>query len=218
MNAPGGVRLTPFYPIVPDAGWIAHLAPLGVRTVQLRFKSDDAAACKREVAAALCIAESFDRLTLIINDHWQAALELGATAVHLGQEDLAAADVAALKQAGIAVGISTHSDDELTTALAVEPDYVALGPVFETKLKTMPWQPQGLGRLSAWKHRIGTLPLVAIGGLNIERAGQALQAGAQSAAVITDFMTAANPTARIKDWLAWEQDVLAGGRQDEGSG
>lgn len=203
MSASHPLLLTPFYPIVPDAAWIAHIAPLGVRTVQLRFKSDDAAACKREVAASLCIADGFDDLTLIINDHWQAALEFGAKAVHLGQDDLKDADVAALKAAGIALGISTHSEDELATALQAEPDYVALGPIFETKLKQMPWAPQGVAQLTTWKQKIGPMPLVAIGGLTPERASDALQAGATSAAVITDFMTAPDPTARIKNWVAW---------------
>ncbi len=199
--------LNPFYPIVPDAGWVAHLATLGVTTMQLRFKSDDPVASKREVAASLCLVENFSDLTLIINDHWQAALELGATAVHLGQEDLATADVAALKDAGIAIGISTHSEDELSTALKVKPNYVALGPIFETKLKHMPWAPQGLKRLTEWKQKIGEIPLVAIGGLTPKRANQAIDAGADSAAVITDFFTAPDPGARVKEWVSWSNQI-----------
>ena len=195
--------IDPFYPIVPDAGWVAHLGPLGVRTMQLRFKSTDLDAAKREVAAALCVADAFPDLTLVINDHWQAAIALQATAVHLGQDDLASADIAALKSAGIALGISTHDEAELNTALAAEPDYVALGPIYETKLKKMPWAPQGLERVTEWKARIGDVPLVAIGGLTPDRATQALQAGADSAAVITDFMTAPDPAARVATWVAW---------------
>lgn len=198
-----GTSLDPFYPIVPDAGWIPHLAPMGVKTMQLRFKSDDANAAKREVAAALCVAEAFPDLTLIINDHWQAAISFQAKAVHLGQDDLAGADVSALKSAGIAIGVSTHDDAELQTARAIEPDYIALGPIFETKLKTMPWAPQGLERITDWKTKIGNLPLVAIGGLTRERATEALNAGADSAAVITDFMTAPDPGARVLDWVNW---------------
>lgn len=201
------LSLNPFYPIVPDAAWVAHLAPLGVRTMQLRFKSDDPVACKREVAAALCLKDAYDDLTLIINDHWQAALELGATAIHLGQEDVTAADVPALKAAGISIGISTHSEDELKRALQHDPDYVALGPIYETKLKQMPWQPQGLDRLTTWKQKIGDVPLVAIGGLTPERASKALNAGADSAAVITDFFTAPDPAQRVKEWVAWSETL-----------
>lgn len=209
MTGSHALALTPFYPIVPDAGWVAHLAPLGVRTLQLRYKSDDAAACRREVAAALCIADAFPELTLIINDHWQAVLDLQAKAVHLGQEDLTGADIAALKAENIAIGISTHSPEELTRALAIEPDHVALGPIFETKLKQMPYQPQGIARIAEWRKHIGALPLVAIGGLTPERATEAISAGANSAAVITDFMTADDPTKRIKQWLTWERKILS---------
>lgn len=195
--------IDPFYPIVPDAGWVAHLGPLGVRTMQLRFKSSDDSAAKREVAAALCFAEAFPDLTLIINDHWQAAIAFQAKAVHLGQEDLANADVACLKAANIAIGISTHDEAELQNALSVQPDYVALGPIFETKLKDMPWSPQGLRRVTEWKSKVGSLPLVAIGGLTPDRAAHALDAGADSAAVITDFMTASDPAARVTEWVDW---------------
>ncbi|MCH9764991.1 MAG: thiamine phosphate synthase, partial [Alphaproteobacteria bacterium] len=100
---------------------------------------------------------------------------------------------------------STHSEDELTRALDAGPDYVALGPIYETKLKKMPWAPQGLEPISKWKEKIGVLPLVAIGGLTPERATQALDAGADSAAVITDFLTAQDPEARVKQWLAWAE-------------
>ena len=85
------------------------------------------------------------------------------------------------------------------------PDYVALGPIYETKLKAMQWAPQGLSRVESWKARIGRLPLVAIGGITPERADGVVAAGADSVAVITDFMTAQHPEARIELWLAWAQ-------------
>jgi thiamine-phosphate pyrophosphorylase len=123
--------------------------------------------------------------------------------VHLGQEDLAAADVAAIKAAGMRLGISTHSEEELDIALAAEPDYVALGPIYETKLKVMQWAPQGLDRVTRWKARIGALPLVAIGGITPDRADRVISAGANSVAVITDFVTAQDPEHRVVSWLAW---------------
>jgi thiamine-phosphate pyrophosphorylase len=190
-----------FYPIVPDAAWLARLLPLGVRTVQLRVKDAAPDVVAREIAAALEICRHRG-CQLIVNDYWREALAAGADFVHLGQEDLAGTDVAALKAEGVRLGISTHSHEELATALAVGPDYVALGPIYETRLKAMKWAPQGLDRIADWRHRIGGLPLVAIGGLTPERAEAALAAGADSLAVVTDFITHADPEARVSEWLA----------------
>jgi thiamine-phosphate pyrophosphorylase len=195
-----------FYPIVPSAAWVARLAPLGVRTIQLRVKDKGPEEVRSEIAAALNAARSVG-CRLIVNDFWQSALDLGAMDVHLGQEDLAAADLDAIRRAGIAVGISTHSEQELETALAADPAYVALGPIYETKLKAMKWAPQGLERIGRWRKRIGTMPLVAIGGITPDRAGAVLSAGADSVAVITDFMTAPNPPARVRLWLDWAGTV-----------
>jgi thiamine-phosphate pyrophosphorylase len=191
-----------FYPIVPDATWVARLVPLGVRTLQLRVKDVPPGEVRRQIAESLAIARLHD-CQLIVNDYWREALEAGADYVHLGQEDLAAADVAIIKAAGMRLGVSTHSEEELDTALGAAPDYVALGPVYETKLKTMKWAPQGLNRVGAWKARVGSLPLVAIGGITPERADGVIAAGADSVAVITDFVTAQDPEHRVKMWLEW---------------
>lgn len=197
-----------FYPIVPSALWLERLVPLGVRTVQLRIKDKTESEVRHEIAASLLVAKETG-CRLIVNDHWAAAIDLGATDVHLGQEDLAAADLAALRKAGIAVGVSTHDEAELETALSADPAYVALGPIYETKLKAMKWAPQGLERIGEWRRRIGRLPLVAIGGITPERAGPVLAAGADSVAVITDFMTAPHPEARVRLWLDWAATVRA---------
>jgi thiamine-phosphate pyrophosphorylase len=193
-----------FYPIVPDATWVARIVPLGVRTLQLRIKDVPANGVRRQIDASLAIARRHG-CQLIVNDFWREAIDAGADYVHLGQEDLAAADVAAIRGAGVRLGISTHSEDELDVALAADPHYVALGPIYETKLKAMQWAPQGLSRVETWKARIGPLPLVAIGGITPERADGVVAAGADSVAVITDFMTAQHPEARIELWLAWAQ-------------
>jgi thiamine-phosphate pyrophosphorylase len=197
-----------FYPIVPDSRWARRLVPLGVRTLQLRYKGDDAGEIRREIAETLqlCIAHGCQ---LIVNDHWRAAIYVGADFVHLGQEDLADADVATIKAAGVRLGISTHDPEELATALAAEPDYIALGPIWETKLKAMKWAPQGLARITDWKRRIGALPLCAIGGITPERAPDVLAAGADSVAVITDFFTHPEPEMRVRQWLAWADGVRA---------
>jgi thiamine-phosphate pyrophosphorylase len=193
-----------FYPIVPDATWVARIVPLGVRTLQLRIKDVPADGVRRQIDASLAIARRHG-CQLIVNDYWREAIDAGADYVHLGQEDLAAADVAAIRGAGVRLGISTHSEEELDVALAADPHYVALGPIYETKLKAMQWAPQGLSRVETWKARIGRLPLVAIGGITPGRADGVVAAGADSVAVITDFMTAQHPEARIELWLAWAQ-------------
>jgi thiamine-phosphate pyrophosphorylase len=195
-----------FYPIVPDAAWLARLVPLGIRTVQLRLKDATGDEVRRQIAASLeaCARHGCQ---LIVNDYWREAIELGADYLHLGQEDLAAADVPAIKAKRIRFGVSTHSTDELSIALAAGPAYVALGPIYETKLKAMKWPPQGLAAVTDWKRRIGDLPLVAIGGITPERAPAVIGAGADAVAVITDFMTHPDPEARVQTWLQWARSA-----------
>ena len=202
MTKPRGPGLDLFYPIVPDIGWMRRIVPLGVRTVQLRLKDAAEDEARRQIAGSLEITRRHGA-QLIVNDYWHLALEEGADYIHLGQEDLAAADLKAIKAAGLKLGISTHNEAELETALAASPDYIALGPIWETKLKAMKWTPQGLARITAWKARIGQIPLVAIGGITPERAPLVQAAGAQSMAVITDFFTHTDPEARVRAWIAW---------------
>ncbi len=191
-----------FYPIVPNVDWLDRLVPLGVRTIQLRLKDASADEIARQIDAGLEICARCG-CQLIVNDHWREALSAGADYVHLGQEDLAAADIAVLKANGVRIGLSSHSPEELDVALAAKPDYIALGPIWETKLKAMKWAPQGLGRIGEWKRRMGSIPLVAIAGITLERAPLVLAAGADSAAVITDFITHPDPEARVREWLTW---------------
>lgn len=194
-----------FYPIVPDTAWAARIVPLGVRTLQLRIKDVSADEVRRQIDVTLALTRRHG-CQLIVNDYWREAIAAGADCIHLGQEDLADADVAAIKAAGLRLGVSTHSEEELAIALAAGPDYVALGPIYETKLKVMRWAPQGLPRIGEWKRRIGALPLVAIGGITPERAAGVVAAGADSVAVITDFMTAQEPEKRVEKWLTWAEE------------
>ncbi|MDB5651714.1 MAG: thiamine phosphate synthase [Hyphomicrobiales bacterium] len=193
--------LDPFYLIVDRASWLERLLPLGLRLVQLRIKDqpDDVVGREIRLAKQLCAAHGCD---LVINDYWQIAIDEGCDFIHLGQEDLADADVGAIRAAGCRLGVSTHDHRELDVALSVKPDYVALGPVYPTTLKQMNWQPQGVGRVSEWKAALGDTPLVAIGGLTLERAPGVLEAGADSAAVVTDVLGHADPEARATAWLA----------------
>ncbi len=189
-----------FYPVLPDITWLERLVPLGVRFVQLRLKDAPEPEVRSQINAAMALCEQHGA-KLVINDYWREAIDLGADFLHLGQEDLAAADVPAIRQAGIRLGVSSHDHDELAKALAVQPDYVALGPIYETKLKKMKWAPQGLNRVREWKAAI-PCPLVAIGGITLERAPDVLAAGADSIAVVTDLVTHADPEARTREWLS----------------
>jgi thiamine-phosphate pyrophosphorylase len=202
MTRSGAAAPDIFYPIVPDLAWLQRLVPLGVRTVQLRLKDAAPDVVSTEISESLRLCGEHG-CQLIVNDYWREAIALGADYIHLGQEDLADADVSAIKAAGLRLGISTHSHEELAIALAAKPDYIALGPIYETKLKAMKWSPQGLGRVTDWKQRNGPLPLIAIGGITPARADGVADAGADSIAVITDFFTHADPEGRVRQWLAW---------------
>jgi thiamine-phosphate pyrophosphorylase len=198
------MKLDPFYLIVDSADWIERLVPLGVKLVQLRMKNlpDDRLRVEIRRAKTICATH---RCQLVVNDYWQIAIEEGCNFVHLGQEDLAVADVGAIRAAGTKLGLSTHDDAELETALAARPDYVALGPVWPTILKKMKWAPQGLERLKSWKARVAPLPLVAIGGLNVDRLEDVFSHGADSAAVVTDITLNPDPEQRTQEWISRTQ-------------
>ncbi|MBZ9798775.1 thiamine phosphate synthase [Mesorhizobium sp. ES1-4] len=195
------MKLDPFYLIVDSAAWIERLVPLGVKLVQLRIKDQEEALLRREMRASKAVCDRHG-CQLIVNDYWRLAIEEDCDFVHLGQEDLAAADVKAIRKAGLRLGLSTHDDAELETAFQAEPDYIALGPIYPTILKQMKWAPQGLDRIAVWKQRVGKLPLVAIGGLTVERIAGVFAQGAESAAVVTDITRNARPEARALEWLA----------------
>ncbi|HEV2268171.1 MAG TPA: thiamine phosphate synthase [Steroidobacteraceae bacterium] len=188
------------YPIVDSSAWIRRLLPEGARLVQLRIKDHSAEELRAEIRESrnLCTRAGAQ---LIVNDHWQLALEEGCDFVHLGQGDLDTADVPALRRAGVRIGISTHDATELARALGLAPDYIALGPIYPTLLKVMAFAPQGLERIGEWKRRIGAIPLVAIGGITLERLPGVLAAGADSAAVVTDIVRNADPEERMRSWV-----------------
>lgn len=189
-----------FYQIVDDARWLERFVPLGLRLAQLRIKDAGPAELRAQIRAAQAICTE-GGCQLIVNDHWREAAEVGCDYVHLGQEDLAAADRAAIRAAGLRLGLSTHDEAERETALAAEPDYIALGPIYPTILKKMRFAPQGLARIAEWKARIGGLPLVAIGGLTVERAAAVYAHGADTICVVTDVLRHADPEGRLRQWL-----------------
>jgi thiamine-phosphate pyrophosphorylase len=189
-----------FYPVVDSLGWVERLTRLGVRTIQLRAKDLDDSGALQIVSDALAITKG-SNTNLVVNDYWRAAIVAGARHLHLGQEDLADADLKAIRDAGLTLGISTHDDEELDNALRARPDYIALGPIFPTTLKSMRFAPQGIPKIAEWKKRIGSLPLVAIGGIKLEQAPEIFAAGADSIAVVSDVTQAADPDARVRAWL-----------------
>ena len=139
------MRLDPFYLIVDDVRWLERLLPLGVKLVQLRIKDRPEHELREAIRAAARLCE-LHAATLVVNDYWRLAIEEGCAFVHLGQEDLDRADLEALRSSGVKLGVSTHDLQELERALALSPDYVALGPIFPTLLKQMRFAPQGLAR------------------------------------------------------------------------
>jgi thiamine-phosphate pyrophosphorylase len=189
-----------FYPVVDSVAWVARLALLGVGTIQLRAKDLNDSDALQMVSDALEVIRGTSA-KLVVNDYWRAAVVAGAKHLHLGQEDLVDADLKAIRDAGLTLGISTHDDAELETALRADPDYIALGPIFPTTLKSMRFKPQGIPKISEWKKRIGDIPLVAIGGIKLEQADAIFAAGADSIAVVSDITQNAEPDARVRAWL-----------------
>lgn len=192
--------LAPFYPIVDSSAWVRRLVPAGVKLIQLRIKEGAADSIRREIrdAVAICARHGAQ---LVVNDHWQIALAEGADFIHLGQTDLDGADLQAIRAKAVRLGISTHDHAELDRALSLQPDYVALGPIYPTTLKAMPWTPQGLERIGEWKRRIGACPLVAIGGITLERGPGCLRAGADCVAMVSDVSRHPDPLARTAAWI-----------------
>ena len=189
-----------FYPVVDSVAWVTRLAALGVGTIQLRAKDLDDSRSLQLISDALAVTKGTNT-RLVVNDYWRAAIVAGARHLHLGQEDLADADLKAIRDAGLTLGLSTHDDEELENALRAKPDYVALGPIFPTTLKSMRFAPQGIAKISEWKKRIGNIPLVAIGGIKLEQAPAIFAAGADSIAVVSDVTQNADPDARVRAWL-----------------
>jgi len=194
------MTLPKFYQIVDNADWLERFLPLGLKLVQLRIKDQPLKFVREQINASKDLCDEFD-CQLVVNDYWQLAIDAGCDYIHLGQEDLATADLSTIRKHKLKLGLSTHDSAELRTALDVNPDYIALGPVYHTILKAMKWKPQGVEKVAKWKQQLEGVPLVAIGGLNIERAPAVYKAGADSICVVTDVLLNNNPEARLQQWL-----------------
>lgn len=194
------MTLDRFYPIFDHPDWLARMLPLGVKLVQLRIKNMPEPELRQALHTGrdLCCQHG---AVLVVNDYWQIAIDLGCDWVHLGQEDLDTADLAAIRKAGVKIGVSTHDHAELDRALSISPDYVALGPIYPTILKKMKWHEQGLAKLTEWRRLTGSIPLVGIGGMTVARAPGVFAAGGDIVSVVTDITLAADPEAKLRSWV-----------------
>ena len=188
------------YPVVDSVDWIARLLEWGVKTLQQRIKDPQPPDLEQQIMQAIELARRY-QARLFINDYWQLAIKHGAYGVHLGQEDIQIADLDALRNAGLRLGISTHDPVELAEALTIRPSYVALGHIFPTQTKDMPSQPQGLARLRECVLQSGDCPTVAIGGISEERVPQVLATGVGSVALVSAITKAADPKAATERLL-----------------
>ncbi len=198
------------YPVVDSVDWIARLLDWGVSTLQLRIKDPQATDLEQQIQQAIELGRRY-QARLFINDYWQLAIKHGAYGVHLGQEDIQTADLDALRQAGLRLGISTHDAAELAEALALKPSYVALGHIFPTQTKEMPSQPQGLINLAAAVKQAGSTPTVAIGGISEDRVVDILATGVGSVALVSAITKAADPEQATKRLL----QQVEGARSEE---
>ena len=192
-----------FYPVVPTAAWVERLLSWGVHTIQLRAKSADhtPAEIAIEVIAAIEAGKAVPGAQVFINDHWQLAMASRAYGVHLGQEDLDTADIEALRSSGIRLGLSTHTPDELARAKAVQPSYLAIGPIYPTTLKVMPYEAVGLVQLADWAKLAAPYPVVAIGGISLERLPGVARCGVSGIAVVSAVTLAANPELAAREGM-----------------
>lgn len=206
FNFPACPQRLGIYPVVDSHDWVQKLVDEGVATIQLRIKDRNEAETREQIEAAVNYLNG-RIVNFFVNDHWQMAIEAGAYGVHLGQEDLHDANIEAIADAGLRLGISTHSYWELARALAVNPSYIALGPIYATTSKQMPFSPQGIPRLQQWVDMLQEIyPVVAIGGINLERARELKPTGVGSVAMITAITFAEDYREATRDLLQmWQQ-------------
>ncbi len=189
------------YAVLPTAEWVGRMARTGLPTLQLRFKSEDATAVRREVQAAVEAVRGTNAL-LFINDHWREAIAAGAYGVHLGQEDMEIADFAAIRAAGLRLGLSSHGYAEMIRADRMSPSYIAMGAVYPTTLKRMATAPQGPGRLAAYARLMRDYPGVGIGGISAAELPEIKATGVGALAVVRAITAQNNPEQAAQDLMA----------------
>lgn len=194
------------YPVVDSAAWIEKLLPLGVKTIQLRVKDKTGEALMAEIRRSVSVSREYGA-RLFINDYWEEAIAAGAYGVHLGQGDLDGADLHCIAEAGLRLGVSTHSYYEIARAHAVRPSYIALGPIYPTTSKDMPFLPQGVAQLRRWVELLSQqYRLTAIGGIDLQRAPEVLATGVDSCAMITAITRADDYRDTVRRLLALHEE------------
>lgn len=195
------------YPVVDSFDWVKTLLQLGITTLQLRIKDSSAPHLESELKASIEVARQYSA-QLFINDYWELAIKHQAYGVHLGQDDVTRADLTAIRDAGLRLGISTHGYTEIAIAHALQPSYIALGHVFPTPTKAMPSQPQGLERLSRYVALLAgtSIPTVAIGGISLDRAAAVMRTGVDGIAVVR-AITEANDPAQTINWFKHDMNT-----------
>ncbi len=188
------------YPVVDRSQWLELILPLGVNTIQLRIKDKQGSVLEKEIEQSIYVAKKYNA-RLFINDYWELAIRYGAYGVHLGQDDLTTANIKRIHEAGLRLGISTHSYSELARAYQYRPSYLALGPIYATNSKIMAFPPQGIANLKRWKHLLKDYPLVAIGGINIENISDVMSTGVNGIALISAITQAQYPIQMTKNLL-----------------
>lgn len=205
-----GPDLPPVYAIV-DAGLAARygwtvpdLAAAyldgGARLLQLRARGVASGVLERWCDAVVARASRYGA-TILVNDRADVARLCAAAGVHLGQEDLPVEDARNVVGESAVVGLSTHTHDQIRDALARPLNYVAVGPVHATGTKDTGYRPLGLSRVREAAALAAAVPVVAIGGITLERAPDVLAAGAASVAVIGDLLARGAPAARVRAYV-----------------
>lgn len=185
------------YPVVDTAQWVTRLLELGVKTTQLRIKDPSEPTLPAQITNIVEAGKQHGA-QVFVNDYWQLAIDNQAYGVHLGQEDLETADLAAIQQSGLRLGLSTHGYYEILRAAEFAPSYIALGHIFPTTTKDMPSKPQGLNRLALYQKLIGdAFPTVAIGGIDLSRAERVWRTGVSSVAVVRAVTQADDPAQAV---------------------
>lgn len=187
------------YPVVDSFKWVETLIAFGVKTIQLRIK-ERSVTLEEEMRRSIDLAKQH-QVTLFINDYWDLALKLDAQAVHLGQADLDRADLDALREKGLLLGVSTYCYYEVARAHAICPSYIAIGPIYPTTSKELAFAAQGVDMLQRWQRTLH-YPLVAIGGISLERASDVVATGVSGVALISAITAADDPRAATEQLLS----------------
>ncbi len=187
------------YPIVDSSDWVERLLPQGVKCIQLRIKNMSQVRLEEEIKRSIFLAKKYGA-TLFINDYWELAIRFGAEGIHLGQEDLEEADIEQIHSSGLYLGVSTYCYYEVAAAHAINPSYIACGPIYPTTSKVMSYQPQGIEQLQRWRRTLH-YPLVAIGGINFDRLPEILKAGVDGVSLISAITKADNPLTTTQQFL-----------------